>query len=152
IMRIRFPVSEQMFTATVRMPRNPAPARRLHVLIIDDDVILLQSLQNTLEGEGHRVTPAEGGQAGIDTFHAALARREPSDVVITDLGMPYAAGRKVVENLRATSPAPPIILLTGWGARQLAEDDRPLAVDKLLSKPPRLRELREALADCCQQD
>jgi hypothetical protein len=40
----------------------------------------------------------------------------------------------------------PVILLTGWGQRLVAEGDIPLHVDRVLSKPPKLRELREALA------
>jgi hypothetical protein len=40
-----------------------------------------------------------------------------------------------------------VIMLTGWGQRLLAEDDVPPHVDKVLSKPPRLHELRGALAE-----
>ena len=51
----------------------------------------------TLEIDGHTVTAADGGQAGIDAFAAAQRRGEPFDVVITDLGMPLrrrAQGRR----------------------------------------------------------
>jgi hypothetical protein len=41
----------------------------------------------------------------------------------------------------------PVILLTGWGQRLMAAKDIPPHVDKLLSKPPRLHELRAALAE-----
>ncbi|HWS65496.1 MAG TPA: hypothetical protein VEP70_03740, partial [Burkholderiales bacterium] len=40
----------------------------------------------------------------------------------------------------------PVIMLTGWGKRLLAENDIPAHVDRVLSKPPRLGELRAALA------
>ena len=63
-------------------------------------------MRHALEGDGHIVTTADGGQAGIDLFTTALASAKPFDVVITDLGMPYIDGRKVAENLRALSPAP----------------------------------------------
>jgi PAS domain S-box-containing protein len=74
-----------------------------------------------------------------------------SDDAITDLGMPYVDGRKVASAVKAVSPSTPVILLTGWGQRLEAEDDVPADVDKLLSKPPRRRDLREALAACCKQ-
>jgi CheY-like chemotaxis protein len=89
---------------------------------------------------------ANGGQAGIDAFHSAQQTPEPFDVVITDLGMPYVDGRQVVDSVRATAPRTPIILLTGWGQR-LADNEQPPRVDRLLSKPPRLRELRAALSE-----
>ena len=38
-----------------------------------------------------------------------------------------------------------VLLLTGWGQRLLADGDIPPHVDRVLSKPPKLRELREAL-------
>jgi len=40
----------------------------LRILLVDDDPILLQSLRDTLEGDGHSITAAGGGQAGIDAF------------------------------------------------------------------------------------
>ena len=39
-----------------------------------------------------------------------------------------------------------MILLTGWGQRLVADGDVPAHVDRVLSKPPRLREVRAALA------
>ena len=47
----------------------------------------------------------------------------------------------------------PVILLTGWGRRLVAEGDVPPHVDRVVSKPPDLSELREAprllLRNCC---
>jgi len=43
---------------------------------------------------------------------------------------------------------PIIFLLTGWGQRLNAEGDVPPHVDLVLSKPPKLRDLRQALASC----
>ena len=59
--------------------------------------------------------------------------------------MPYVDGRKVADAIKTASPATPIILLTGWGQRLVAEGDIPPHVDRVLSKPPKLRELKEAL-------
>jgi CheY-like chemotaxis protein len=66
--------------------------------------------------------------------------------VITDLGMPYVDGRKVATAIKAASPSTPVILLTGWGQRLVSEDDIPAHVDRVLSKPPKLR---EALVQHC---
>ena len=69
------------------------------------------------------------------------------DVVITDLGMPYVDGRQVIASVRATAAHTPIILLTGWGKGLDAEGAPPPHVDRVLGKPPRMRELRVALAE-----
>src|SRR6266478_4953440 len=121
-------------------------AQRLRILLVDDDPMLIKSLRDILEQDGHVVTAADGGQKGIDTFAAALAHGTPFSIVITDLGMPYVDGRKVAASVKAASALTPVILLTGWGKRLLAENDIPAHVDRVLSKPPRLAELRAALA------
>jgi PAS domain S-box-containing protein len=128
----------------VSTPASVVPA--LRVLIVDDDPLVLKSLRDILEADGHGVTTADGGQAGIDAFLAARAQSNPFPVVITDLGMPYVDGRKVSSAIKSAAPATIILLLTGWGQRLVADGDIPPHVDHVLSKPPKLRELRLALA------
>jgi signal transduction histidine kinase len=144
-MRLLFPVSGTANPANVRGTVDTQPTRQLRILLIDDDRVLLQSLRDALDGEGHLVTTAEGGQAGIDAFREAQRNGTPFEIVITDLGMPYVDGRQVVQSVRAESDRVRIILLTGWG--QNTDGDPPPQADRLLSKPPRLRELRQVLAE-----
>jgi len=125
------------------------PSRR-RILIIDDDPLLIKSLRDALETDGHVVTPANGGLAGIETFQHAKENGEIFDVVITDLGMPNVDGRRVATAVKQASPSTPVIMLTGWGQRLNTEGDIPQHVDRVLSKPPKLKELREALAQCVQ--
>jgi signal transduction histidine kinase/ActR/RegA family two-component response regulator len=144
--RLRFPVAVQNATeAQSAAPEAVLP--RLRILSVDDDPLLIKSLRDALEADGHAVVTANGGQAGIDAFRLAEERDEPFAVVITDLGMPYVDGRKVASAIKNDSPSTPVILLTGWGQRLLAEGDIPPHVDRVLNKPPKLRELRAALAD-----
>jgi CheY-like chemotaxis protein len=146
-MRLLFPVSTAASSSTARMPALKMPSDSLRLLIVDDDLVLMQALSSTLQADGHQVTTAGGGQAGIDAFHKARQTPEPFDVVITDLGMPYVDGRQVIASVRATTPHTPIILLTGWGQRPVGDNEPSPHVDRVLSKPPRLRELRTALAE-----
>ena len=118
---------------------------RLRILVVDDDPMVLKSLRDILEIDGHEVVSADGGQAGIDCFQAAYDRHEHFALVITDLGMPHMDGRKVASAVRRCSPATPVIMLTGWGQRLAADSDYPEHVDCVLGKPPRLKELRRAL-------
>jgi signal transduction histidine kinase/CheY-like chemotaxis protein/HAMP domain-containing protein len=144
---LSFPISEAVPGATPRLPLLQVPMRRLSLLLVDDDPLLLQSLRDILESDGHLVTAVDGGQKGIDAVAAAVQRGTPFDAVITDLGMPYVDGRKVAAAVAASSPETPVILLTGWGKRMLSEDDIPPHVDRVLSKPPKVADLRSALGD-----
>jgi ActR/RegA family two-component response regulator len=53
----------------------------------------------------------------------------------------------VASAVRALSASVTIILLTGWGQRLLDENDVPPGVDRVMSKPPKLHQLRAALVE-----
>jgi CheY-like chemotaxis protein len=143
----------QMPAAETRLDKGgfTIPSRR-RILIIDDDPLLIKSLRDALETDGHVVTPANGGLAGIEMFQHAKENGELFDVVITDLGMPNVDGRRVATAIKQASQSTPVIMLTGWGQRLTMEGDIPPHVDKVLSKPPKLKELREALAQCVRKN
>jgi CheY-like chemotaxis protein len=146
-MRIAFPAYTQPAIAAQRQSAPPLPMRRLHVLVIDDDPIIIKALEDALGGDGHVVVSATGGQMGLDMFASARGSANEFALVITDLGMPHVDGRRVAEGIKRLSPKVPVIMLTGWGNRMLAERDTPAHVDRVLSKPPRLVELRSALRE-----
>ena len=143
--RLIFRVSKVPAGNTTLTELRPAPPSR--VLVIDDDPIILRSLRDTLEQDGHSVEIAGGGESGIGTFRSAKDRGNSFDVVITDLGMPYVDGRAVAAAIKASMPEVAVILLTGWGHRLLAEQNLPPHVDRVLSKPPKLAVLRTAMAE-----
>jgi signal transduction histidine kinase/CheY-like chemotaxis protein len=149
VVSLGFPVPAAGSTAPPKRESGIAMPPRLRILLIDDDPLLLKSLRDILKADGHVVVVANGGASGIDAFRAAKARGETFAAVITDLGMPNVDGRKVANAVKDAAPATPVIMLTGWGKRLMSEDDIPPHVDRVLSKPPKLRELREALAQCC---
>jgi PAS domain S-box-containing protein len=133
----------------VEVPLALAAPTGLRILLVDDDPLLLNSLRDTLEADGHTIVMASGGREGIELFREAHEGKQTFSVVVTDLGMPYVDGRQVANAIKAASPLTPVILLTGWGRRLQADGDLPAHVDLVMAKPPKLRELREALARCC---
>jgi signal transduction histidine kinase/ActR/RegA family two-component response regulator len=146
---LRFAVPQESKAAAPAPKRGQPAPTRLRLLLIDDDPLLLKSLRDTLEADGHVITVANGGAEGIATFRATCNGNQPFAAVISDLGMPNIDGRRVAAAIKAASPETPVILLTGWGQRLLSEDDIPNHVDRVLSKPPKLREVRDALSECC---
>jgi signal transduction histidine kinase/ActR/RegA family two-component response regulator len=146
VFRLTFPLTAPapQSTASVRIQKIPTHTK---ILVIDDDPLLLTSLRETLVNEGHQVQTASGGRAGIDAFRDALKAGTPFPVVITDLGMPHVDGRVVAAAIKAAEPGTGIIMLTGWGQRLVASGDIPPGVNVVLSKPPKLGDLRQALAD-----
>ncbi len=144
-MRLLFPRAPSNSTTATQRAEVEASPPHLRILVIDDDPLVRQVLQDVLQSEGHAVTMADGGEAGLEAVRAAQARQEPFAVVMTDLGMPGMDGREVARAVKHTAPGTPVVLLTGWGQTLQQDGSIPPHVDCLLSKPPRLRELQAAL-------
>ena len=145
-MRLIFPLLSSPEVASDSPRAAPPTVKPQRILLVDDDPLLLKSLCDTLEADGHFVVPAIGGQAGIDAFHAAQRAGQSFALVITDLGMPHLDGRRVAAAVKAASASTPVILLTGWAHRLMAEGGRVPHVDRILGKPPKMTELRVAIA------
>ncbi len=145
---LSFPVAQEHTETPSKESKALIIRKSLRILVIDDDPLLIKSLRDTLEIDGHRVTTATDGRTGVAAFHEGQSRNQIFDAVITDLGMPGMDGRQVAASIKQAAPGCPVILLTGWGRRLVAEGDVPACVDCVLSKPPKLRDLREALAQC----
>ena len=118
----------------------------LRILIVDDDRLILEALRVALEPDGHALTTVDDGNAAIDALLAADATGEPFDVVITDLLVPNVGGYTVAATVKRIRPDTPVVLLTGQG-ESLQKDRLQAYVDRVLSKPPRLSELRAALKE-----
>jgi signal transduction histidine kinase/CheY-like chemotaxis protein len=147
VVRLVFPVATQVESTApvVSATRRKTPG--LRILVIDDDELLRQSMRSILEREGHAITVAPSGRAGIEMFEASAQRGERFQIVITDLGMPHVDGRAVAAAVKSISRETPVILLTGWGQHLRDGDDIPPYVDQMLNKPANLAELRAALAE-----
>jgi signal transduction histidine kinase/ActR/RegA family two-component response regulator len=147
IVRLVFPAATQSELVVPAAHTARSKVQGLRILVIDDDELLRQSMRAILEREGHSVSIAHGGRAGIDSFAASAQRGERFQVVITDLGMPHVDGRAVATAIKSLSPKTPVILLTGWGQHLRDGNDIPPDVDRMLNKPANLSELRAALAE-----
>jgi signal transduction histidine kinase/CHASE3 domain sensor protein/ActR/RegA family two-component response regulator len=147
---LRFPVATPTQDVVGAEPVTMVP--RARILLVDDDPLVLKSVRDILETDGHLVASADGGQAGIEAFRAAHTAGTPYQMVITDLGMPHVDGRRVSAVVKETAPNTVVVMLTGWGQRLVTDGEVPVHVDRVLSKPPKLRELRETLAQTLRSD
>ena len=105
------------------------------VLVIDDDTLLLRTLQINLSARDYRVSTASDGTSGL----AAMARERP-DVVIVDLGLPDMDGTDVIRGIRGWSSAP-IIVLSARGQENQKVDALDAGADDYVTKPFGMNEL-----------
>ena len=108
----------------------------MRILVIEDEASLREGISDLLEGDGHVVTAAADGVAGVE---AGL--REPFDLVVLDLMLPRLDGMDVCRRLRAARPGMPILILTA----RSSEDDKVRGLvegaDDYVTKPFSAREL-----------
>ena len=100
------------------------------ILLVEDDPDNREAMMSLLELSGYVVTTAESGGAGIQAFG-----RGTFDLVLTDLGLPDMNGWQVAGWVKATSPAIPVALITGWGFNLDEDEIRRRGVDLLVKKP-----------------
>src|SRR6266545_2719194 len=86
------------------------------ILVIDDEPLIRSTVVTILTREGFSVEDASDGAAGI-----AMFRKNPPDVVITDIFMPNRDGIEVVMELKRSHPHAKIITMTGGGERRMVE-------------------------------
>ena len=80
------------------------------ILVIDDDVLMRNTISKILRHSGFEVIVAEDGVRGLVSF-----RRDHPDLVITDIIMPETEGIEVIIEMRREQPNTKIIAVSGGG-------------------------------------
>ncbi|MGO7670640.1 PAS domain S-box protein [Rhizobium ruizarguesonis] len=107
-----FPVAtvEQGTEAAADRPQQEENAsRRLRIVAVDDDGLVLMNTTLMLEDLGHTVFEAMAGPEALD-----ILRKQQVDLVICDHAMPRMTGAQLAEAIRSEWPDMPIILATGY--------------------------------------
>jgi PAS domain S-box-containing protein len=90
---------------------SPAePDRRLTVLVVDDDPLVLANTAAMLEDLGHTALQAASGAEALEILRQAQA----VDLVLTDQVMPKMTGAQLIAAIRAERPQLPLIIATGF--------------------------------------
>jgi PAS domain S-box-containing protein len=119
-------------------PAMERETRRLSVLAVDDDSLVLTNTITMLEELGHTVFQATSGKEALDI----IRRKDALDLVITDQIMPELTGSQLAEAIRAEYPDLPILLMTGYAEwPQEASPSLPK-----LAKPFSQEDLAQAIA------
>jgi signal transduction histidine kinase/CheY-like chemotaxis protein len=123
---------------------HPRPARRqTRVLLVDDNEDALEMLASALDALGYRVQTAADGGAGLE-----LARRDPPEVAILDIGLPVMDGFELARRMRQDPrlAGTRLVALTGYG--QPTDRSQALAAgfDEHLVKPIDVEALVAALS------
>jgi CheY-like chemotaxis protein len=112
---------------------QPAPARSLNVLVVDDNVDGAMSMALVLRGDGHTVRVAHDGVEALE-----IARDHRPDAVLLDIGLPKGLdGLEVARRLRKLPGFAQTLLvaMTGYGGDEDRAKSRTAGFDHHLTKP-----------------
>ena len=120
---------------TKKKKKKKRSEQKSRILVIEDDLTLLETLEYNLTGEGYEVITADDGLTALD-----VAREEQPDLIVLDLMLPRLDGFEVCRILRSETSVP-ILMLTA----RADEVDRVVGLevgaDDYLTKPFSMREL-----------
>jgi CheY-like chemotaxis protein len=116
-------------------------SENFHVLLVDDDEVIVRVLGRVLESAGYVVLRATTPPQAL-----ALAERTPPHVALLDLSYPHGNGVDLAKALRALYADLPMLLMTGRPFLLLERPDGAEYFRQVLRKPLELRELREAIS------
>jgi len=112
------------------------------ILIIDDDLRFRMLLAARLQALGYATEEVETGEQGVERFDAAK-----HSLALVDLRLPGISGLDVVEELAASAPEVPFIMLSGeTGAEEAVRTIRAGAWDYVIKGPNFTKELESVIA------
>ena len=121
---------------------EPAPTHaatpRKHILVVEDDQDVRQSIVQGLEVMGHQVTSVSNGEAALASLRESLP-----DLLIVDYVMPGMNGAELIGHVQTSWPEIPIILATGYA--DMENVGKVLGAKSILKKPFGMATLTEAV-------
>lgn len=124
-------------------------ARKVKILIVDDEPDLVQTLQDRLEMNGYSITTAGNGKEGLEK-----AVQEKPDIVLLDVIMPIMDGLKMLEALRENPQSKDcaVIMVTARSQRQDIVRAKTCGIEDYIVKPFNLGELIEKIENVLEHN
>lgn len=108
----------------------------MHLLIIEDNRRIAQSLERGLTESGHTTQTAEKGMVALSILKEQLV-----ELVVLDLGLPDMDGMELLPEIRKLHPSLPVIILTARGEIESRVAGLDAGADDYLVKPFAFSEL-----------
>lgn len=121
-------------------------ARRLNILVVDDDEDNACSLGELFELEGHEVTVAHSGEQAVAAYVNTAF-----DIAFMDVMMPGKNGVESFLEIRKLRPAARVYMMTGYSVEQLLQQAMDHGAMGVLTKPVDIDKVLRALGESSPQ-
>tara|TARA_A100001037_G_C15118721_1_gene622745 strand:- start:143 stop:733 length:591 start_codon:yes stop_codon:yes gene_type:complete len=116
------------------------------ILIIDDELLILDTMSKDLSDQGYNVDTAENGEDGIIKFC-----KTNHNLVIIDLVMEGLSGIQTAKEIKDLKPETKVIFLTGYGTRSNAIEALRLGASDFFLKPYNRSRLLQKISLCLDE-
>nr|WP_321402655.1 response regulator [uncultured Desulfobacter sp.] len=116
----------------------------IKVLMVDDEKRFRETTKKILERNGFETILAENGERALQCLD------QSPDVAILDIRMPGMDGHEVLEKMIKLEPDLPVIMLTGHGDKDSAEQSLVLGAFDYLAKPCDIDLLSDKIREACR--
>lgn len=120
--------------------------RIIDILIVDDEEIVHDTLGEYLRECGHHVDNCHDGSVAL-----ARLQERPYDIALLDVRMPGLSGAELLEAIQSLYPGMPVVMITGHGNIDMAEQMLRLGAISFLIKPVRLLELDDIVSQIAER-
>ena len=106
-----------------------------HILLIDDDQLVLKTIARFLQMHGYKVEPVESGEEALKRVYESNF-----NLIITDIRMPGLNGIETIKRIRELNhvqnrPAVREIVITGYADSQIEQEAERLGIKDFIYKP-----------------
>ncbi len=103
---------------------------KVRILVVDDELVIRESLHGWLKKSGYQVDTAEGGSAAL-----AMLEKTPYDLLFLDIMMPVMSGIEVLEVVKEDYPQTLVVMITAYGSVETAVQAMKRGANDYLLKP-----------------
>ena len=112
------------------------------ILIVEDEGATAWALAESLREDGHETSTVGSAEDAL-----ARLRRQPADLVITDLRLPGLGGAQLARRLRAGRRPTPVIVVTAFGSSDVLQELSAYGVHAVFPKPFRVDQVRRSVRE-----
>ena len=105
------------------------------IVVAEDEPNLVNSLRFVLNAAGHSVSMVPNGREALTVIQNSIFANTPIDLLVTDIAMPEMSGEELIVALRSQSIQIPILVITGYGDKDLVIRLMRLGCQDFLDKP-----------------
>jgi CheY-like chemotaxis protein len=113
------------------------------ILIVDNEENMLRTVQFILESAHYRVLTARNGSEALERVKSSQGTAGGIDLILSDVQMPGLTGLELIDAICALGVSAPVLIMTGYGNREMVEELRRKGCGEFLDKPFEEEELLE---------